>query len=174
MGKLGAILYGVVGLVAFLFVLVGTPIDQFRSKNVDIIGNTHCLTLWGNKAKCYSTKYDTSISETFPGCNTLVKHFKAAEAFAIISVFVLLVAAIAGLVTCCCCGCLRWVASLLSVVGIVTVVIVWALMAHAYNNNVSGCMSTPFKHRYKYGAGFALIVTGWCLLFVALVVLNLF
>ncbi|RNF24685.1 amastin, partial [Trypanosoma conorhini] len=154
------------------FVLVGTPLDQFRLKGEKITTNKPCLTLWGWKLKCYSTKYELRPSKLYEGCPTLLKHFKAAESFSIISIILLLVAAILGLVTCCCCGCLRIVASLLSGVGIVTVLIVWALMADAYNRRVGGCMLTPFKDTQKYGAGFALLVTGWCILFVAIVLLN--
>ncbi|ORC93507.1 amastin [Trypanosoma theileri] len=173
MSKIGAILYGIIGLIAFLFVLVGTPIDQFRSRTEDLVGNTPCLTLWGQKQKCYSTKYDLRPAELFPGCSTLVDRFKAAEGFAIISIGVLLIAALVGLVTCCCCGCLRWIACILMVLAIATVCIVWGLMANMYNAKVGGCVYTPFKHDYKYGAGFALVVTGWCLIFVSLVVLNI-
>ncbi|KAH9577562.1 Amastin surface glycoprotein [Trypanosoma melophagium] len=172
MAKLGAILYGVVGFIAFLFVLVGTPIDQFRERSQNIAGNTPCLTLWGKKEKCYSLKYDIRPADLFRGCDKLVDRFRAAEAFAIISIGVMLVAVILGLVTCCCCGCLRWVACGLMGLSIVTVCIVWALMANAYNADVGGCLYTPLKRSVKYGAGFALTVTGWCLIFVSLILLN--
>ncbi|ESL09723.1 hypothetical protein TRSC58_02553 [Trypanosoma rangeli SC58] len=56
-----------------------------------------------------------------------------------------------------------------SALGTVTVMVVWVLMAHAYNQSVGGCLMTPFKHRQKYGGRGALLATGWCILFVVIV-----
>ncbi|RNF04654.1 amastin [Trypanosoma rangeli] len=113
-----------------------------------------------------------SPKDIFVVCPTLVRYLRAAEAFVIISILVLLTAVIFGLVTCCCCEHPEVFATMWSVLGIVTVMVVWVLMAHAYNQLVGGCLTTPFKHTQKHGGRVALLVTGWCILFVVIVFFN--
>ncbi|EAN84343.1 amastin, putative [Trypanosoma cruzi] len=173
MSKLGAILYGVVGFLAFLFVLVGTPIDQFRAKEKGATGNTPCMTLWGIKEDCHSTKYEFTVGEDFRECPSVLRLFRMAEAFSIISILLLLAATALGVAAHFCLKSLKIFATLLLVVSIVTVGLVWIPMAYFYNHDVDNCLGTPLKTYLKYGGGFVIIVIGWCLIFVAVVLLRM-
>lgn len=184
--KFGPSIYAVIMLIAFLFVLVGTPIDMFRGKDAksvsDSFSNKACYTMWGYKEKCYSTKYTEKLKNTYNQCKGRLGLFRAAEAFAIINIILYLLTAILAFIQLCCCRCLRWVCLALSVLGI-TLVITWACMAAVFHTqsdcekvaNVSSdyCLITSpqcgkFSVSSKLGAGFALIVTSWCLDIVAI------
>jgi len=174
--KFGIIIYAILQFIAFLFILVGTPIDMFRSKDRNVFGNTECLTMWGYKQKCYSTTYDIRINDLFALCTGRRDRFRAAEAFAIICIFVYGVAALLGFVMMCCCSCLRWVCLVLNIVGISSVV-TWAIMVDAYHQSSGGSgvsvCGRMKSDRMKYGAGFALFLTGWCLNIVNIIFLML-
>nr|ACS87803.1 d-amastin [Angomonas deanei] len=175
--KVGIIIYSIVQFIAFLFILVGTPIDMFRAKNVDLIGNTKCLTMWGAKEKCYSTKYDTRINDLFAFCEGRRDRFRAAEAFAIINIAIYGVACILGFVQLCCCHCLRWVCLVLNILGI-TSVVSWAIMSDSFlkRNGTRGLnvvLCGKLNAYYKYGAGFALFVVAWCLDIINIIFLML-
>ncbi|PBJ70058.1 amastin [Trypanosoma cruzi cruzi] len=173
MSKLGAILYGAVGFLAFLFVLVGTPIDQFRVRGKKATGNTPCITLWGIKEDCHNTKYELTIGEVFRACPSVLRLFRMAEAFSIISILLLLAATALGVAAHFYLKTLKIFATLLLVVSIVTVGLVWIPMAYFYNRGVDNCFEGPLKKILKYGGGFVIIVIGWCLIFVAVVLLRM-
>ncbi|KPA82139.1 amastin-like protein [Leptomonas pyrrhocoris] len=175
--KVGIVIYSILQFIAFLLILVGTPIDMFRAKNEDTIGNKPCVTMWGIKEKCYSTKYDIRPKDLFALCKGRLDRFRAAEAFAIINIAIYLVACILGFVQLCCCHCLRWVCLLLNILGI-SAVVTWAIMADAFGSksgadrfNIGYC--GKLKDFSKYGAGFGLFVTAWCLDIVNIVFLML-
>lgn len=172
-GKVGLVFYCALQLCAFVLVLVGTPIDQFRSKdNDELIGDTPCLTLWGYKSKCYGTKYDSRTKDIWALCDDRRTRFQAAEAFAIISIGVFGAAALFGFIQLCCCPCFRWFCLVLNIVGIVTCCVTWACMASEYNTG-RGIACAALKDGMRYGAGFALFVTGWCLCIINIVFLML-
>ncbi|PWV16177.1 putative amastin [Trypanosoma cruzi] len=172
MSKLGAILYGAVGFLAFLFVLVGTPIDQFRTKEKKATGNTPCITLWGVKEDCQSMKYELTFWEDFRECPSVLRLFRMAGAFSIISILLLLAATILGVAAHFYLKSLKIFATLLLVVSIVTVGLVWVPMAYLYKRDVDNCFGEPIERWSKYGSGFLIIVIGWCLIFVAVVLLR--
>jgi hypothetical protein len=173
--KIGIIIYSILQFVAFLFILVGTPIDMFRVKGEKVIGNKGCVTMWGYKKKCYSTTYDLKVGKIFELCKGRKDRFRAAEAFAIINIIIYGVACVLGFVMLCCCHCLRWVCLVLNIFGF-TSVVSWAIMADAYGSK-SGDLGAGYcgklKTLYKYGAGFALLVTAWCLDIVNIIFLML-
>ncbi|KAL7696245.1 amastin-like protein [Lotmaria passim] len=174
---IGFIIYSILQFIAFLFILVGTPIDMFRAHEKSVWGNTQCLTMWGFKMKCYSNTYDIKPSELFPACTERRDRFRAAEAFAIISIVVYGVACIFGFVQLCCCSCLRWACVLLNIFGI-TSCISWAIMSDLYLKDTTSSPTWTtsvnchkLKLNYKHGAGFALLITGWALNLVGIVFL---
>lgn len=173
----GIAVYCVMQFIALVFIVVGTPIDMFRAKGVDTFGNKACLTLWGSKEKCYSTTYNTKPSELFAQCTERRDRFRAAEAFAIISIVVYGVAALLGFIQLCCCHCLRWICLMLNILGIFSC-ISWSLMADLYFKNTTSSVTWSasancyrFSRDYKYGAGFALLIVGWALNFIAILFL---
>ncbi|KAK7197472.1 amastin-like protein [Novymonas esmeraldas] len=172
--RIGIIIYAILQFVAFVLVLVGTPIDMFREKEVDALGNTACLTLWGAKLKCYSTKYDAKTNDLWANCKPRLTRFRAAEAFALISIVLYGVACLFGFIMLCCCSCFRWICLVFNIVGICTSCVTWACMVEAYYRDQGpGITCAKFEGSLKYGAGFALFVAGWCVNIINIVFLML-
>ncbi|CBZ24113.1 putative amastin-like protein [Leishmania mexicana MHOM/GT/2001/U1103] len=155
-------LYVISQFLAFLFVLVATPIDMFYVKELGRFSNAQCLTLWGGKEQCYSSTYDVSYDELWENCPHRRLQFRVAATLAVISIFVYGLAFILGFITLCCCICLRWVCLMLNIIGIGTVGAVWALMVVIYYND-DGLFCPRVSSRFDFGVGFALLVVAWCL-----------
>ncbi|AYU82386.1 Amastin surface glycoprotein, putative [Leishmania donovani] len=161
--RVTGLVYAILQFIAFFFVLVATPIDMFRTrKEFSVLHSTMCYTLWGFKYDCYSTRYSTSYETMWAACPNRIRRFRAAQAFAVISIFVYGTAFVLGLVALCCCACLRWVCLALNVAGIATLCIVWASMVVTFNK-YEGPRCLPMKEITTLGAGFALLVVAWCL-----------
>ncbi|CAG9569382.1 amastin-like protein [Leishmania major strain Friedlin] len=168
--RIGLLLYALLQFLAFLFVLVGTPIDMFRPHNTSRIGNTPCLTLWGYKSECYSTKYDVRSDDLWANCTDRLLQFRVAEALAVISIFVYGLAFILGFTMLFCCFCLRWVCLTLNILGIGTLGVVWALMVVVYyKDDGLDCLRESIDH--QLGLGFILFVSSWCLDVLGIIVL---
>lgn len=179
MCKIGIIIYSILQFIAFVFILVGTPIDMFRDKSINRIGDTQCVTMWGLKTKCYSTKYDTRPKDMFTSCKGRLDRFRAAEAFAIINIAFYGLGCLFGFIMLCCCLCFRWLCLILNILGI-TSCVSWAIMVYAHSTT-SDKVNLPskanyclkLKDYYNYGAGFALVVVAWCLDIIAIIFLML-
>nr|CAJ2467760.1 unnamed protein product [Leishmania braziliensis] len=158
---LALLLYVIVQFIAFLFVLVGTPIDMFRERGFDRFNNSPCVTLWGEKLQCYSVGNTTPLDELWMDCPSRRDRFRACQAFAIISICVYGAAAVLGFLLLWGCSCLRWVCLALNVAGIATLGIVWASMVVVYNYVDGGCIDEVLMS--VFGSGFVLLVIAWCL-----------
>ncbi|CBZ25971.1 amastin-like surface protein-like protein [Leishmania mexicana MHOM/GT/2001/U1103] len=166
------LVYIILQFIAFFFVLVATPIDMFRRKDVLPDGTFTCYTLWGFKSDCYFLHYLFTINEEFSQCPALLHRFRAAQAFAIISILVYGGAFVASFAILYGYSFIRWVCLALNIVGIVTLCVVWAAMAVTYNSNDdSQCLR--FKNLLTYGAGFVLFVIAWILDIINTVILLL-
>ncbi|CBZ24104.1 putative amastin-like protein [Leishmania mexicana MHOM/GT/2001/U1103] len=156
------ILYALLQFLAFLFVLVATPIDMFRPKGTSRFASTQCLTLWGEKMECFNTVYTRSSDELWANCTDRRIVFRASEALAVISIFVYALAFILGFIMLFCCFCLRWVCLTLNIIGSVTLSVVWVLMVVVYyTDDVNGCQR--LMKWFQFGLGFILLVSAWCL-----------
>ncbi|KAG5491539.1 hypothetical protein JIQ42_01443 [Leishmania sp. Namibia] len=187
--RAGITIYCVLQLAAFLFILVGTPIDQFRVENTELFSNSPCLSLWGLKKECISAKWDVRTNDLWKGCPQRLKRFRAAEAVSIAAILISGVACLFGFFMLCCCRCLRGVCLVLNILATGCGCAVTALMVDAfYNNHEEGpqwhnnsCFALrkrgsvvqhaaiegdPVLTNYRYGAGFALYIVGWGLCFI--------
>ncbi|KAK7197471.1 amastin-like protein [Novymonas esmeraldas] len=189
----GLVIYLIVQFIAFLFILVGTPIDQFRVQNTEVFSNNPCLTVWGWKRKCISATWDVSTNNYWSGCPERRTRFRAAEALTIVAIGISALAFIFGLFMLCCCRCMRWLCLILNILATGSGCAVTALMIDAfYNNHESGlrkynnsCYAlretgsivaisgTTVATHFKYGAGFALYIVGWGLCFINIIFLML-
>ncbi|TPP49074.1 Amastin surface glycofamily protein [Leishmania donovani] len=160
--RIGMILYVIFQFLAFLLVLVGTPIDMFRVKELGRFANTPCLTLWGGKEECYSTMYDVSYEELWANCTHRRLQFRVAASLAVISIVVYGLAFILGFIMLFCCFCLRWVCLTLNILGFGTLGVVWALMVVVYYKD-DGLFCPRVSSRFDFGFGFILLVVAWCL-----------
>ncbi|XQJ30362.1 amastin-like surface protein, putative [Leishmania guyanensis] len=156
------LIYVAVQFVAFFCVLVATPIDMFRSRNRTGLFPTECLTLWGLKLDCTGTIYYLPSDKWWFDCTSRRDRFRAAQGFAVISVFVYGAAFVLGVIMMFCCCYLRWVCLALNCVGAVTVCIVWASMAVTYNRD-EGPICPAWRTMYTYGAGFVFFLLAWLL-----------
>ncbi|CAM38633.1 amastin-like protein [Leishmania braziliensis MHOM/BR/75/M2904] len=195
--RAGIVMYCVLQLIAFLFLLVGTPTGQFRVPNKVAFSGGSCLTVWGLKNKCTSTKWDVRTSNLWAGCPERLKRFHAAEALSVASVVVSALAFLFGVVMLCCCRCLRGLCLVLNILATGCGCAVTALMVDAfYNNHENGpaqyntsCYALrkngsvtqpqaiadgdPVVTNYAYGAGFAVYIVGWSLCFINILFLML-
>nr|ACS87804.1 d-amastin [Angomonas deanei] len=193
--RVGLIIYCIVQFIAFLFTLVGTPIDQFRLNKDDMFSNSPCLTIWGWKTKCISATWNLRTNTLWQNCEDRRDRFRASEGLAIAAIVLSLLATIFGFVMLCCCRCLRWLNLVLNLLATGCGCAVSALMIDAYYNRhdstsvtellqnitcgplkenalIKGEVGTGVTH-FKYGAGFALYIVGWGLCFINIIFLML-
>ncbi|CAD2219866.1 amastin-like surface protein-like protein [Angomonas deanei] len=178
-GVIAGIIYTILQAIVFIFVLVATPIDMFKPKNNNFwitipgwspAGRGSCYTMWGYKTDCSSTKYTSKGTAAF-GCGRRRNNMNGAAAFAIISIFLTLVALVFGILLICkCLGAI--VPLILSIIAMVTILISWACVAGVYTQGF--CGGNPYKTNMKYGAGFGLLVTAWCLEVILVIFLIVF
>ncbi|XQJ30367.1 amastin-like surface protein, putative [Leishmania guyanensis] len=160
--SIALLIYVAVQFVAFFCVLVATPIDMFRIRNRTGDLPMECLTLWGLKLDCISTRYVLPSDKWWFNCTSRRDRFRAAQGFAVISVFVYGAAFVLGVIMLFCYRWLRWVCLALNCVGAVTVCIVWASMAVTYNRD-EGPRCPAWRTRDTYGAGFVFFLLAWLL-----------
>ncbi|CBZ40913.1 uncharacterized protein [Leishmania mexicana MHOM/GT/2001/U1103] len=156
------LVYVILQFIAFFFVLVATPIEVLVERNPLLGGVLACFTLWGYKLRCHSLDYVFTIDQEFSDCPVVIHRFRAAQAFAIISIFVYGAAFILGSILLYGCSFLRWVCLALNIVGIATLCVVWAAMAVTYNKE-EGRFCPAIKDDGTYAAGFVLFVIAWIL-----------
>ncbi|KEG09347.1 amastin [Trypanosoma grayi] len=167
-GKVGPSIYLLCVCITFVFVVVSTPIAQFKGKGVTVTGagqKGSCVTFWGLKNDCKTNGYTLRPADMMceEGNTRLRQVFQAAEAFSIISIFVVLVSGIAvvkqlaGSST-------HWIAVLSALLSVATVLIPWACMAAVPHSNMCGeAFKAAWKANWKFSAGFGLFVSGWAI-----------
>ncbi|CAJ1023351.1 putative Amastin surface glycoprotein [Leishmania utingensis] len=158
--NIALLLYAILQFIAFLLVLVATPLDMFRSQNGQPLQG--CLTLWGFKYNCSSLGKDVVISTVWNSCPRRLMLFHAAEAFAIVSIFLYGMAFILGVVMLLCSFNLRYVCLGLNIVGAITLCVVWAAMAMTYLKEDGG-PCPAMRTLLNYGVGFTLLIIAWVL-----------
>ncbi|CAC9537335.1 amastin-like surface protein [Leishmania donovani] len=160
--SIGMVLYVILQLIAFFFVLVGTPIDMFRGTIAEIAFSHFCLTLWGAKWGCSNSSYFLTSDQLWANCTGRRNRFRAAQASAVISIFLYGAAFVLGVLLLFCCSIFRWVCLVLNIVGIFTLGIVWASMVVTFYTD-EGVTCERLIIGTRYGAGFVLFLVAWCL-----------
>ncbi|CBZ24110.1 putative amastin-like protein [Leishmania mexicana MHOM/GT/2001/U1103] len=159
--KLGVIVYVVLQLIAFVLLMIGTGVDMFYIKPDFSFGWRVCVTLWGGKDDCRKPKITITSDFQWALCPRLRDNFRAAEAFAIISIFVYGFAFLFGFLLLYFCALFRWVCLTLNIVGAVTAGVVWVLMVVTYRIKDPKCEKLSIA--YNFGTGFGLILCAWVL-----------
>ncbi|TPP46831.1 Amastin surface glycofamily protein [Leishmania donovani] len=167
--KFTFLVYAILQLIAFLSVLIGTPLDMFRG-DLNDFGERPCVTLWGFKRRCYSIVYALDTDEKWATCHKRRSRFRMAEALAAISIMVYCAAFVLGVIMLFCCSLLRWVCLTLNVVGLLTLGITWVFMVLAYVQE-DGVLCPALRTDYKFGYGFFLLLVAWVLDLVDIVFL---
>ncbi|CBZ30237.1 putative amastin-like surface protein [Leishmania mexicana MHOM/GT/2001/U1103] len=168
--NINILIYVVLQFIAFVFVLVATPIDMFRGRNGLFLN--FCLTLWGIKWGCSNTSYHLTSEEVWVNCSERRNRFRAAEGLAVISIVLYGAAFVLGAILLFSCPLFRWVCLVLNILGMLTVGIVWVAMVLTYYvDEHENC--PEMKLFFNYGAGFALFVIAWCLDIINIVFLMI-
>ncbi|CBZ40992.1 uncharacterized protein [Leishmania mexicana MHOM/GT/2001/U1103] len=166
------LLYVALQFVAFLLVLVATPLDMFRRRRSVPGFSLTCITLWGFKFDCDSSDYSLTLDVFSTGCISRVYRFRAAQGLAVISIFVYGAAFVGGLILLFGCCFLRLVCLALNIVSIATLCVVWALMVVSYFKN-DGPNCSSLTEGNIYGRGFILFVIAWILDIINTIILLL-
>ncbi|CAJ07884.1 putative amastin-like surface protein [Leishmania major strain Friedlin] len=165
------VVYVVVQFVAFLLVLVGTPLEMFRAPNRP--GVAQCLTLFGFKLDCKSLEYEETVDMQWLNCPARIARFRLAQAFTLISILVYGAAFVLGLVLLYGCTIHRWVCLALNIVGAVTLCVVWVAMVVTYKKPDEPLCREVRNMGYRFGTGFALLVVAWILDILNMIILLL-
>lgn len=167
---IAAIVCLVVECVVLVLTVVGTPIAQFRPSGV----SSSCITLWGYKMDCGSTKYTARGISAF-GCGQAKNNMTAAAAFSIMAIVVILFTILWALLRVARLVYVVWMLPILSIVGGFLLLVCWACVAGVYTIPMCGFDSAGRRSYhalgYNYGAGFGLMVAAWvlqCLLVIFL------
>nr|ACS87843.1 g-amastin [Angomonas deanei] len=161
-----AIVCLVLEAIIFLFVLIGTPIDVFKTKSK--APPRTCYSMWGVK-QCGAHKANPAgaIYKGFPS-KAILNNMNGAAAFAIISIFVTLVSLVLTVLLVCKCI-PKIIPAVVSILAFFTILIVWACQAGSYNKgtdygSIFGIVITiKIKQYCNYAGSFGLFVTAWCL-----------
>ncbi|XUY37251.1 amastin-like surface protein, putative [Leishmania panamensis] len=156
------IVYAAIQFIAFLLVLVGTPLDIFRSRQRSIFNETSCVLLWGVKRNCSSIAYAATSDDRWVMCPTRRTHFRVARVFAVITIGVYCAAFVLGFIMLCCYACLRWVCLGLNIVGFVTLATLCALMVVSYETDAYP-LCPKLKNDFTLSSGFFLFAAALCL-----------
>ncbi|CAJ1025785.1 Amastin surface glycoprotein, putative [Leishmania lindenbergi] len=162
---IGAIISTALQFLVFLFVLVATPISQFES-----VMGPGCFTLFGFKSHCSSLSVDTTGTAAF-GCAQRRNNMNGGAVFAIISLFTTLAALVLVVMLLLRIPCTVPFALLFAALSVFTILISWACVAGAFTIKMCGDRWSNFA--MKYGPGFGLMVTAWCLQIANVVVLSI-
>ncbi|AYU82439.1 amastin-like protein [Leishmania donovani] len=166
------VFYAVIQFIAFLLVVVGTPLDVFRGNDPPFFERHFCITLWGGKINCSDTSYLFTSDEIWDDCPGRCDRFRAAQALAVISIFLYGTAFFLGVLLLFCCSIFRWVCLVLNIVGIFTLATVWAAMVVTYYKD-EGESCPNLNSDFIYGSGFYLFLVAWCLDIINIAVLLL-
>ena len=150
--------------------VVAAPTAVFKAKN-----NDGCITLWGIKSECGSTDYVCKFKDDnckLLLCDDAVERMKGAASFAIITIICCAAAAL-----CCLLGLLmkmvmmRIVASAVGIFGAIGAMIVFALAASLWQQEICGS-GTALKdtNMYKYAEAFALCIVVFAVMLIGSIV----
>ncbi|CAM42334.1 amastin-like surface protein-like protein [Leishmania braziliensis MHOM/BR/75/M2904] len=162
----GALLFSAIQFLVLLFVVIATPISQ-----IDSMTSKMCYTLWGSKSDCSKVGYTGRGKMAFGGCGQRVNNMNGGAAFAIISILTTLVALFFGIMMLIRVSCPVILPLFFTSVSVVTILISWACVAGAFTIKMCGDRWSNFA--MKYGPGFGLMVTAWCLQIANVVVLSI-
>lgn len=194
MGCIANMVFGFLQFAAFLLILVGTPLDQFRArKSTDspssastYISNDMCITIWGYKDKCYSTSYTYTPKEIWSNCDGRVARFKTAAGCVIATIVIAGASCLAGFIQNCYCGCLKYLCIILNIACVAVVAVTWGCLLDCYLKDMGSSLNAAgvdvcqklkdFKgvdgtltEGMRLGTGFILVLVGW-----ALCIVNIF
>ncbi|TPP42732.1 Amastin surface glycofamily protein [Leishmania donovani] len=159
---LGVLVYVALQFIALLCVLIGSFLDMFRFIPFYRQNHLPCLTLWGYKVDCYSTKYVLSSNQRWASCPARRDRFRGSQALVIISICVYGAAVVFGFLMLFRFAFCRWLCLALNILGVCTLGITGALVMVAYYID-EGIDCPELRVDFKYGVGFALLMVAWVL-----------
>ncbi|CBZ37648.1 amastin-like surface protein, putative [Leishmania donovani] len=167
------ILYVVLQFVAFILLLVGTPLDIFRSNPAGMSKTLICITLWGFKNDCSSLHSDLTLDDIFHYCPDRLRRFRALQIFVIVSIVVYGAAFIAGFTLLFCFAVLRLTCMALNIVGSVILCVAIVIVAATFSKDDGQNCRRLSSIGYRLGASFFLFVVAWILDIINMIILLL-
>lgn len=162
------VLFAALTFVSLIFTIVSLPTSQLDVKN------NGCYTYWGYKDNCDDNSYYTPMS--LLACTATRWRLQAASAFAVMSLFTLLIAVGISETMIFCNSILhrsqhiQRIMQVALIVGSVVIIIfqliAWCLVA-AVNVERDCDNDSSARRNITYGVGFGFSVTSWCLVICA-------
>ncbi|MBX3294083.1 MAG: hypothetical protein KF881_14470, partial [Acidobacteria bacterium] len=163
MKPIGSTLFLVIAFIAFAFVVIGTPISWMYRRAVP---TSVYISLWSTETDNAGVITTTYVKDDT--CKSRRDHFKAAEAFSIITIAFAFFAVVMGFVA-------RGTGKGLKAGGVFAILsfisnlVCWAAGFRLYWYELCGAKSLN-DQQYEISAGGALFVSAWVLTFVAIVI----
>lgn len=169
--------FACLALVAMLFATVACPIPHWFYKDGDTRRVTDVL-LWRHREGNFNwdVLLPSNRSSTFVadlGCSSLIRYYRAAESFSILSIFFNTCAGATGLLLWKSLMGTRLPALLFSYMGVITTLAQMALELKIYYGNWCFGKYAYHKQYYVLTAGFALVAASFCIMCVASVFITL-
>ncbi|KPI90437.1 amastin-like surface protein-like protein [Leptomonas seymouri] len=173
---IGATILCVTSFMAVTFLTCGTPLGMLMLREWETYSPDHpgvyfyrpCYTLWGMRNNCWNANYTLRVDDPqIARCPDIRSRFEAAEAFSVIALFFLLFVLGASWYKLCGSN-IKTIVTLLAVFTLGSTTVPFAVVTSFYYT--SFCNLDFLTHRYtRYGAGYALTVTSFCLQVVGLI-----
>lgn len=160
---IGATLFTVFAFIALAFVVIGTPIAWMYRRSIPTSVYT---TLWYTEVDNAGVITTTYVKDDT--CKSRRDHFKAAEAFSIITIAFAFFAVIMGFVARATGNGLK-IGGVFGILSFVSNLVCWPIGYRLYYYELCGAKSLG-DQQFEIGPGAALFVAAWVLTFVAIVI----
>jgi hypothetical protein len=156
-------LFSALSFVALVLYVVGTPLPWIRSD----LGARTFVSLWSTEVTTPTSSATLGVADY--ACEKQRQYFRAAEAFAIITIFFALVTFAVGLAARARASSAKPLGSVFAFLTLASGVVCWGIGVAAYRKSFCG-QATYDEQRYFLYTGASVFVAGWVLTVVALAV----
>ena len=173
---IGACIMCVASFLSVTFLSCGAPLGMLMLRSWSTSDPDHpgvyydrpCYTLWGMRNNCWNANYTVRIDDpVIKSCPAMRRRFEAAEAFIVVALFLLLFVFGASWLKICGSN-IKTIVTLLAVFTLGCTIVPFAVVTSFYYT--SYCNKSFLTHRNtRYGAGYALTVTSFCIQCVGLI-----
>jgi hypothetical protein len=172
---IGACILCVTSFLSLTFLSCGTPLGQLMLRDWKSFNDEHpgvyydrpCYTLWGLRNNCWNANYTERVNDPkISKCPDIRSRFEAAEAFSVVGLFSLLI--VFGSSWYKICGSnIKTIVTLLAAFTLGATTVPFAVVTSFYYT--SFCNLDFLTRKYtRYGAGYALTATSFCIQAVGL------
>lgn len=162
---IGATVLLITSFMAAAFMICGTPLGVLMTRD-RTNDERSCYTLWGFKRNCWNADYHKRVEEDT--CKERRLRFEAAEAFSIIAIFAIF--GVFGAAWYKICGSeIKLLTTVMGFFALGSTTVPWAVVTALYYSFYCG-ENTFTREKMRYGDGYILILTSFCIQCVGLLV----